>query len=77
MVVRKAFRRLFQLPHLSHGEHASADSDAILAMTAKKDEDINVTVLVAWHCHQNSKPQNSKTPRSFEARCLVKYTGGP
>jgi hypothetical protein len=48
MVVRKAFRRLFQLRHLSHGEHAS-DSDAILATTAKK---INVTALVAWHCHQ-------------------------
>ena len=42
MVVRKASRRLFQLRHLSHGEHAS-DSDAILATTAKKDdEDINV-----------------------------------
>jgi hypothetical protein len=48
MVVRKAFRLLFLLRHLSHGEHASTQPPpAILATTAKEVEDINVTALVA------------------------------
>jgi hypothetical protein len=44
MVVGKAFCRLFQLPHLSHGEHASGGV-VVLATPAgeEKDEDINVT----------------------------------
>lgn len=41
MVVRKAFRLLFLLRHLSHGEHASTQPPpAILATTAKEVEDI-------------------------------------
>ena len=56
MVVGKALCRLFQLPHLSHGEHASGRCCCSFSRRpGKKDEDINVTagvLLVGWHCHQ-------------------------